>query len=147
MPTPLFPYTWQYNNQPIEVLAEDVANIFIANNISVLPYKVYTALLSQTGTDDPIVTIMQNTLGTNVTWTRTNTGVYLGTCTGQLIANKTVIFTQANTSLIGLIYPSLNNLPDDVTIETGFYDNTNPSFPLYSDDILANTFVEIRVYN
>jgi len=24
MPTPLFPYTWQYNNQPIEVLASNV---------------------------------------------------------------------------------------------------------------------------
>ena len=147
MPTPLFPYTWQYNNQPIEVLAEEVANIFVTNNISVLPYKVYSALLSQNGTSDPVATIMQNTLGANIVWTRTSTGVYLGTCTGQLTVDKTVIFTQANTSLIGLIYPSINTPGDDVTIETGFYDNTNPNFPLYSDDILANTFVEIRVYN
>lgn len=27
MPTPLFQYTWQYNNQPIEVLAQDIVNI------------------------------------------------------------------------------------------------------------------------
>lgn len=32
MPTPLFPYTWQYNNQPIEVLAEEVLNIISNGN-------------------------------------------------------------------------------------------------------------------
>lgn len=27
MPAPLFPYVWQYNNQPIEVLAQEIVNI------------------------------------------------------------------------------------------------------------------------
>ena len=27
MPAPLFQYVWQYNNQPIEVLAQDIVNI------------------------------------------------------------------------------------------------------------------------
>ena len=27
MPAPLFPYTWQYSNQPIEVLAQEIVNI------------------------------------------------------------------------------------------------------------------------
>lgn len=31
MPAPLFPYTWQYNNQPIEVLAQDIVNVLAAN--------------------------------------------------------------------------------------------------------------------
>ena len=30
MPTPLFPYTWQYNNQPIDVLAADI-NLLLPN--------------------------------------------------------------------------------------------------------------------
>lgn len=30
MPTTLFPYTWQYNNQPIEVLANDI-NLLLPN--------------------------------------------------------------------------------------------------------------------
>jgi len=131
MPTPLFPYTWQYNNQPIEILTQDVANILIDNNISVLPYKVYSALLSQNATDDPVATIMQNTLGSEVIWTRTSAGVYLGTCTGQFTAGKTVIFSQGNTSLIDMIYPSLNSLPDDVTIETGKLDFNNPNSAIY----------------
>ena len=147
MPIPLFPYTWQYNNQPIDVLTQDIANILVDNGISVLPYKVYSALLMQSGTNAPVATVMQNTLGADVVWTRESAGVYFGTCTGQFIADKTIIFSQGNTSLIDMIYPSINSLPDDVTIETGKLDVTNPNFPIYSDNILGNTFVEIRVYN
>jgi hypothetical protein len=144
MPSPLFPYTWEYNNQPIEVLAQNIANILVSYNISVLPYKVYTALLSQDGTNDPVAIVMQNTLGADVTWTRTSAGVYLGECIGKLTAGQTVIFSQGNNSLVNQIYPSINTPGDDVTIETGSIDNATP---LWLDSILGNTFVEIRVYN
>ena len=40
------------------------------------PYTVYTALLSQTGTNAPVATVLENTLGIVVTWTRVNVGVY-----------------------------------------------------------------------
>ncbi len=36
MPAPLFPYTWQYNNQPIEVLAQTVLDI-ITNGVTPAP--------------------------------------------------------------------------------------------------------------
>ena len=32
MPTPLFQYTWQYNNQPIDVLAQDILTIITNGN-------------------------------------------------------------------------------------------------------------------
>jgi hypothetical protein len=31
MPAPLFQYVWQYNNQPIEQLAQDIVNVLSAN--------------------------------------------------------------------------------------------------------------------
>lgn len=31
MPAPLFPFVWQYNNQPIDVLAQDIVNVLAAN--------------------------------------------------------------------------------------------------------------------
>lgn len=34
MPAPLFPFVWQYNNQPIEVLAEEIVNVLSANGTS-----------------------------------------------------------------------------------------------------------------
>jgi hypothetical protein len=43
------------------------------------PYKVYTALLTQTGTDAPSVSILENTLGGGVVWSRYSAGVYIAT--------------------------------------------------------------------
>lgn len=45
-------------------------------------YLVYTALLSQSGTDAPVATELQNTLGGEVVWTRTGVGLYVGTLAG-----------------------------------------------------------------
>lgn len=36
MPVPLFPFVWQYNNQPIEVLAENIASV-VVNSSKVIP--------------------------------------------------------------------------------------------------------------
>ena len=47
---------------------------------NVKPYKVYTILISQTGTSDPVVTtLLENTFTGTITWTRTSAGRYLGT--------------------------------------------------------------------
>jgi hypothetical protein len=49
----------------------------IISSIDVRPYKVYTAILSQGGTNNPsVVSVLENTLGVNITWTRAFTGVY-----------------------------------------------------------------------
>jgi hypothetical protein len=40
--------------------------------------KVYTALLSQSGTDDPVALLLENTLGP-IDWSRTGTGRYTAT--------------------------------------------------------------------
>lgn len=58
----------------------------------VKPYKVYVALLSQTGTDDPTVIVFENTIG-DIVWTRQSTGVYRATLVGAFPTNKTFFFT------------------------------------------------------
>jgi len=52
------------------------------------PYKVYTALLTQAGTDAPVVTVLENTLSGTVVWTRSGVGEYIGTLVGAFPANK-----------------------------------------------------------
>lgn len=51
MPTPLFPFTWQYNNQPIEILAENVAGV-IANTDKFVPVSNGVGFVDSTLTDD-----------------------------------------------------------------------------------------------
>ena len=50
---------------------------------STLARKYYTAYLTQTGTDAPVATEINNTIG-DVTLSRTGVGVYTLTCSGAL---------------------------------------------------------------
>ena len=56
------------------------------------PYKVYTALLIQTGINNPTVTILENTLGGVPTIIRNSAGVFDITLVGAFTVNKTVVF-------------------------------------------------------
>lgn len=54
--------------------------------------KIYMALLTQSGTDAPVATVLQNTLGGTVVWTRIGIGSYEGTLANAFTENKTTIF-------------------------------------------------------
>lgn len=53
--------------------------------------KSYVALLTQSGTDAPVATVLENTLGGTVVWTRDSAGVYIGTLASAFTENKTYI--------------------------------------------------------
>ena len=58
---------------------------------SVPSYKVYSALLTQSGTNDPVATVLENTLGGTVVWTRESLGKYVGTLLNAFPTNKTTV--------------------------------------------------------
>jgi hypothetical protein len=64
------------------------------NNRSVsdiLPtYTKYVALITQSGTNDPTVIELENTIGP-IVWTRVSAGIYEGTLTGVFTVNKTYV--------------------------------------------------------
>ncbi len=63
----------------------------IANSSGGSSYLVYTALLTQTGTDAPVATVLQNTLGGTVVWTYEDFATYQGTLTGAFTDGKTFV--------------------------------------------------------
>ena len=105
------------------------------NNRSVsdiLPtYTKYIALISQSGTNDPTVIELENTIG-SIVWTRVSAGIYEGTLTGVFTVNKTyVMISQIYiTTMVGAYAKAI----DIIRVET-----TNDT------DLLNNT-LEIRVY-
>lgn len=109
------------------------------NGSNGLGYQVYRANLTQTGTDAPEVTILSNTLGANIVWTRDGSGAYFGTLAGKFLEDKT--FVLHNT-------PSGNNRTvnvfrgDDNYIEINTFDNAG----LLDDGLLAVESIEIIVY-
>jgi len=109
---------------------------------TIRPYKVYTALLSQSGTSAPTATVLENTLGGTVVWTRDAVGVYRGTLTGAFNQTKTVFFTVSNYKDSGVLMQQASS--NDVTI--GTFTTTSTPFTA-ADSIMGSLPIEIRVYN
>jgi hypothetical protein len=107
----------------------------------VRPYKVYVALLTQSGTDAPTVIVLENTIG-NIVWAIDTNGIYTGTLTGQFTSNKTFL-NIANSSAVsdGILY-SIDYLDSD-RIYVSTYNIISTE---YQNDLLTNTSIEIRVY-
>jgi hypothetical protein len=103
-------------------------------------YKVYTALLTQSDTNAPIPTILENTLSGTPVWSYTDAGEYVITLTGEFTPGKT--FITITVTSVGLIYFPII-VPIDVdTIRLVTYDD-NMTF---ANDLLYATSFEIRVY-
>lgn len=126
-----------------------VDTIFNAGNGSgARPYKVYTALLTQSGTDAPVATVLENTLGGTVVWSYGGVGDYTATATGLFTSGKTMVFINGVNQFDGVgttstffVYASL---PDAIQ----FLSNSGAGVPMEWEslpfpDVIS---IEIRVY-
>ena len=112
---------------------------------AIRPYKVYTAIITQTGTDAPTAVVLQNTLGITPTLTRFATGNYRITASNTFTANKTfcIVGQEANSGTgMNYIWASDSN-DDEVLLQT--YDGAGLGAAL-TDDKMDRLSVEIRVY-
>ena len=106
------------------------------------PYKVYTALLTQSGTDAPVATVLENTLGGDIVWTYAEIGVYIGTLPNAFTENKTwfnVIYNSNSVSTNETVAIYWNNV-NEIHVQTGIG-------TVYTDGRLYLNSIEIRVYN
>lgn len=101
------------------------------------PYRVYTALLTQAGTNAPVATVLENTLGFTPVWSRYSAGDYKGTYVGGFPTARTTVLCQSNYAA-----KILAQCTFDFFVELFVY---GPN--AVADDLLNNTPVEIRVYS
>jgi calcineurin-like phosphoesterase family protein len=102
--------------------------------------KIYTALLSQSGTSDPTVIVLgTNEIGT-IVWTRNSTGNYTGTLTGAFTADKTWAICQKG-DMSGSFVNGLLSRGGANTVTLDVRDNTATL-----TDNFTNMSIEIRVY-
>lgn len=130
-------------------LAKDVNPIVDAvndlqNNSFSMPYKVYVALLTQTGTSAPIAVILENTLGFVPIFGHQGTGTFSidnGVEPGSFPYLKTTCFisNRSNSQQFGI----QKSLGDNDSI----YILSFSQFGTLANSILSNTTIEIRVYN
>jgi hypothetical protein len=111
-------------------------------------YKVYTALLTQSGASAPTATVLENTLGGTVVWARSNTGLYTATLAGAFTASKTwcdIRFDSSDAAAAtGFNEVKFRRTSDNVVaLETG--DGADP-IEISGNANVDAAHVEIRVY-
>ena len=116
-----------------------------ANSYS-LGYTVYTALITQAGTAAPVATVLQNTTGGTIAWTRNSTGRYIATISGKTYtANKTAIFlTSGSTGATDGAFLKVED-SGNTTIQA-FY-NYDTATNTAIDGVVTGSAIEIRIYN
>lgn len=108
------------------------------NNIVPL-YKKYIATISQTGLLDPVVTVLENTIG-DIVWIRTSAGNYEGVLTGAFpSADKTYLNISQTNSAQGVYYITWGSTSQ---IFVQWYDF---GYVQVDSTLLQNT-IEIRIY-
>lgn len=108
-------------------------------------YKVYTALLTQTSTNTPIVEVLENTLGVTLTVAPYSAeGFFFLNAPSNIFTSKTaVLIGNTNSGVIDvpIISADVNSLSQImITTINGATTNT-------INGLLLNTCIEIRVYN
>jgi hypothetical protein len=129
-----------------QVLENDgmvVSNLTVTDTINgevVVRYKKYIALMSQSGTSAPTVTVLENSIG-DIVWTRASTGLYRGTLIGAFPLNKT--YSMISVTLTDGIVNVYRFSDDNIRVATTNLQNPTAS---YHDNHLLNNTIEIRVY-
>ena len=127
------------------LIGTDVENQNETKNFSIqglidlaIPYKIYNAVLTQSGNLAPVATVLQNTLGGTIVWTRDSEGVYLGTLAGAFTTNKTLVQATNSTDKINKVVSQNVNYIQLSMFDTAMQD--------YTDDF-TKLFLEVKVYN
>ncbi len=100
------------------------------------PYKVYVALLNQTGTDAPVATVLENTLDGVPVWGYVNVANYNATLNGAFPSGKTFVIFQTGSNDLLYRFDCDRSNDNIITIL-----NSEGS-----DSELINRAIEIRVY-
>jgi hypothetical protein len=116
-----------------------INELVAAVNLINKPYKVYSAILTQTGTNAPIATEFENTIG-DITFSYLGEGMYGIVSDNLFINNKTQVFIGNFSNIFTTpTYLTSTSLIDISTIQVGTLTPAN--------DIMQKMSIEIRVYN
>lgn len=107
------------------------------------PYKALVGIINQSGTSDPTLTVLENTIGGTFTPLRDFAGNYHISSTASLTSGKTTVF----------VSPIINNLTGSLQYAEGYYSNastiglnTYNASGVEVENGIINLSMEIRVY-
>lgn len=103
--------SYSFQNKPLSSAVTVGEMNQVVNGVE-RPYKVYTALLTQSGTDAPVATVLENTLG-DIVWNYENVGQYRATLSDAFTLNKTYFSITGDSAGDGwVLFTDTSNLPN-----------------------------------
>jgi hypothetical protein len=108
------------------------------------PYKVYTAIISQSGTSAPTVDVLlENTLEDTITFTYNAPGeYYINSANNKFTSNKTVIMVSPGRRLSANV-----TIGTTIAGTSGIVLHSHLASGTLTNSLLSGVSVEIRVYN
>lgn len=111
--------------------------------LAIQKYKSYVALISQSGTSAPTVTVLENSIGGTIIPSRSANGRYDLTFTGTpLTDSKTAIFITPDNSHVNFLTANKTS----TSVVSIVSQDLSEGIPSYADG-LTDVSIEIRVYN
>ena len=110
---------------------------------NIKPYEVYSGIFNQTGTTEPNVTILENTIGT-ITWSYLGVGQYRGTLSGATFTINKTVSPQDSSFMVVSSANLFINRDSNTTLYLSTADSNSGDG---ADNCLTDKFIEIRVYN
>ena len=104
-------------------------------------YTEYVIVMSQTGTNNPVITEFKNNTGLTITWTRQSSGVYDGTVSTSFDTAKTWIQVTGGTSEAATLHLKTLSSSKIRLANLALDGSASPV------DNLDNGFLELRIYN
>jgi hypothetical protein len=134
------------DNTTGDISALDMRTVFtdITDSYFDAPYKKYVALISQSGTNAPVPTILENTLGVVPVWSYGAVGEYYLDYNNAFPFGKTWIIVQQPDTNAGKTMPYQESSEDRITFYS--YDALGIQANGGMSSASALTSVEIRVY-
>jgi hypothetical protein len=120
-----------------------------SGTIALTKYKVYTAILTQTGTAAPVATVLENTLGGAVTFSRTQAGQYNIISSAKFGNTPPFIILGSNRQPInvgGIVTNLITRYQSSSYIDFWSMNSAYNNF-IEGDGAINNLAIEIRVYN
>ena len=132
---------WILDNGDIYLCSQNTEGAAVWVLIYTLPkYKVYTALLTQSGEVAPTAVILENTLGGEVTFEYVGYGRFYIRKNYTFLSNKVMV-------LVNSIDKNNNKITTNKDLGINVIEIQTSSNDVLTNDILNSTSIEIRVYN
>jgi hypothetical protein len=113
----------------------------LASAVPSIPYKVYSALISQSGTSAPTLVVLQNTLGDTITPLYNSVGNYTLRLDALNLFTSTKTFILLNSSYNTNAYLGIVRGDDSQLLVNATFNGSN------SNNVISDASIEIRVYN